>query len=86
MSILIPFAFAFIFLFSIFLLVFGIQKAYIIAIFATSKIPPHLQKSGWWGWWAWLTAVSMIGVVLIGISVILLHRKIIKLQHELGEL
>ena len=34
----------------------------------------------------WLTAVSMIGVVLIGISVILLHRKIIKLQHELGEL
>ena len=32
----------------------------------------------------WLTAVSMIGVVLIGISVILLHRKIIKLQHELG--
>ena len=32
----------------------------------------------------WL--VSMIGVVLIGISVILLHRKIIKLQHELGEL
>ena len=33
-----------------------------------------------------LWVVSMIGVVLIGISVILLHRKIIKLQHELGEL
>lgn len=37
MSILIPFAFAFIFLFSIFLLVFGMQKAWIIAIFGCER-------------------------------------------------
>ena len=34
----------------------------------------------------WLIVVSMIGVVLVGAGVVLLHRKIIKLQHELGEL